>query len=241
MRLAILPPASAQEGNFVMLIRNRFRGMARVAALSLALAVPVASAAMQNAYAQPASADDSYVFGLVTLTPMVHLPIPGATSYAQLIQELQAQGYADIKVTPLSPNRFDPRPELVHPDLTFTSADDEAARDTRSTSGGTARPPRTGRPSRFMSTTRRTARRAPARTLGPAEGVARGPSNCLRVHELAASPWQIGSAGDAALPRRGHAFEGVVVRLDQEQVSKANGGLHRIMRTAEHPRGKDAA
>lgn len=109
---------------------NRFRRMARAAVLSLSLALPAVSAAVQGAYAQAASADDSYFFGLVTRTPMVHLPMPGTASYAQLIQQLQAQGYADIKLTPLSPNLFDPRPELMHPDLTFTSAKDDAARDT---------------------------------------------------------------------------------------------------------------
>ena len=113
-----------------MSTRNRFAALPRIAALSLALAVPAVSAAVQAANAETATPDESYVFGLVTLTPMMHVPMAGAASYAQLIRLLQSQGYADIKVTPLSPNSFDPRPELMHPDLTFTSAADDAARDT---------------------------------------------------------------------------------------------------------------
>jgi hypothetical protein len=88
------------------------------------------ASAVLCALAPTASADDSYFFGLVTPTPTVHVPMAGAASYAQLIRQLQAQGYTDIKVTPLSPNAFDPRPELMHPDITFTSPDNEEAQDT---------------------------------------------------------------------------------------------------------------
>ncbi len=88
------------------------------------------ASAVLGAMTQTASADDSYFFGLVTPTPTVHVPMAGATSYAQLIRQLQAQGYTDVKVTPLSPNAFDPRPELMHPDITFTSPDNEEAQDT---------------------------------------------------------------------------------------------------------------
>ncbi|MGO8915424.1 MAG: hypothetical protein ACLQJR_05900 [Stellaceae bacterium] len=113
-----------------MSTRNRLTNLPRLLALSLALALPAVSAPVQSARAETASADPSYVFGLVTLTPMVHVPLAGAASEAQLIQQLQAQGFSDFKVTPLSPNRFDPRPELMHPDLTVTSAADERAQNT---------------------------------------------------------------------------------------------------------------
>jgi hypothetical protein len=99
------------------------------AALSLAATLFAGPVALQHDGAL-ITADTSYFFGLVRRTPMVHLPMPGVTSYAQLIQRLQSEGYTDIKVTPLSPNMFDPRPELLHPDLTFTSAENAAARNT---------------------------------------------------------------------------------------------------------------
>ncbi len=105
-------------------------GQARRAALSLALAASLASAAALGLATPAAAADDGYLFGLVTPTPMVHLALPGTASEAQLIGTLQAQGFADIKVTPLSPNAFDPRPEFMHPDLTYSSPDDAAARNT---------------------------------------------------------------------------------------------------------------
>lgn len=110
-----------------MSAQNRFNGLRRFRAL--ALAVSAAALAMPGA-STPAAAEDSYLFGLVTLTPMVHVPLAGTATDATLIRQLQSQGYADIKVTPLSPNLFDPRPELMHPDLTFTSAEDRGAQDT---------------------------------------------------------------------------------------------------------------
>jgi hypothetical protein len=103
---------------------------ARRTALSLAVAAALAGAALLGAATPAAAADDGYFFGLVTPTPMVHLALPGSASEAQLIGTLQAQGFNDIKVTPLSPNAFDPRPELLHPDLTYSSPDDAAARNT---------------------------------------------------------------------------------------------------------------
>jgi hypothetical protein len=109
-----------------MSARHRFTSLPRLAALSIAFATAAALAAC----APTAASDDSYVFGLVTPTPMVHLAMSGATSDAQLIQQLQRQGYSDIKVTPLSPNIFDPRPELLHTDLTYSSPDDPKAQDT---------------------------------------------------------------------------------------------------------------
>jgi len=105
-----------------MLTQNRVTELARVVLVSLA--------AVMVGCAPTAVSDDSYFFGLVTPTPMVHVPMAGVASYTQLIEELQSQGYTDIKVTPLSPNSFDPRPEFTHPALVFTSVDDEQAQDT---------------------------------------------------------------------------------------------------------------
>ncbi len=99
-------------------------------ALMVGFCLLLITSAVLCASAPSAAADESYFFGLVTPTPMVHLPMAGASSYAQLIELLQSQGYGDVKVTPLSPNVFDPRPELMHPDLTFTSPDNEDAQDT---------------------------------------------------------------------------------------------------------------
>ncbi len=113
-----------------MSTENRSTGLRHFAGLSLAFAVWVASAVMPSACTPTAAADDPYVFGLVTRTAMAHVPMSATATYAQLIRQLQSQDYADIKVTPLSPNLFDPRPELMHPDLAFTSADNEAAQDT---------------------------------------------------------------------------------------------------------------
>jgi hypothetical protein len=117
-----MPPASALERNFVMSTQNRVTELARVVLLLLAAVVA--------GCARTAVPDDSYFFGLATPTPMVHVPMAGVASYTQLIEQLQSQGYTDIKVTPLSANSFDPRPELMHPDLVFTSVDDEEAQDT---------------------------------------------------------------------------------------------------------------
>lgn len=113
-----------------MSTENRPTGLRHFAGLSLAFAVWVASAVMLGASTPTAAANDRYDFGLVTPTPMAHVPMSATATYAQLIRQLQSQDYADIKVTPLSPNRFDPRPELMHPDLTFVSADDETAQAT---------------------------------------------------------------------------------------------------------------
>ena len=106
--------------------RNRFKDLSSALLLSLAVAVPAVVVPLEPAGA----ADDSYFFGIVTHTPMVHVPMPDVASYAQLVQQLQVQGYANIKVTPLLPNLFDPRPELIHPDLTFTSPRDKVAQAT---------------------------------------------------------------------------------------------------------------
>lgn len=108
-----------------MSAKNRLSGLSRVALLSLALTAAAALGA-----SRPAAAEESYVFGLVQRTPTVHLALPGATSEAQLIARLQRDGYADIKVTPLSPNIFDPRPELFHVDLTVSSPSDPRAQGT---------------------------------------------------------------------------------------------------------------
>ena len=64
--------------------------------------------------------------GLGPPLPSVHVSLAGVATDAQLIQQLQAQGYTDIKVTPNYPNRFDPRPEIVYG---FSSPNDEDARD----------------------------------------------------------------------------------------------------------------
>jgi hypothetical protein len=106
--------------------RNRFKDLSGALLLSLAVAAPAVLMPLEPAGA----ADDSYFFGIVTRTPMVHVPMPDVASYAQLVQQLEAQGYANIKVTPLFPNLFDPRPELIHPDLTFTSPGDKVAQAT---------------------------------------------------------------------------------------------------------------
>jgi hypothetical protein len=99
------------------------------AALSAACAAALSLAALLAAPA-PSAAEESYFFGLVTLTPMVHVPLSGSASEAQLIRALQADGFTDITVTPLQPNGFDPRPELQHPDLTASSPADPRAQGT---------------------------------------------------------------------------------------------------------------
>lgn len=109
-----------------MSVHRRLSGKAGVAALSLALVAAGAIATSQPS----AAADDSYFFGLVRPTPMVHVPMAGAESEAQLIRALQSEGYSDIKVTSIEPNIFDPRPELMHPDLTYSSAADPQAQHT---------------------------------------------------------------------------------------------------------------
>lgn len=109
-----------------MSARPRLAGLFRPALLSLSLS----AISLLGGSGPAAAAEDAYFFGLVTRTPMVHVPLAGTATYAVLIGRLRAEGYADVKLTPLSPNRFDPRPELMHPDLTITSADTDAARET---------------------------------------------------------------------------------------------------------------
>jgi hypothetical protein len=99
------------------------------ATLPAALAAALSLAALLAAPA-PSAAEESYFFGLVTPTPMVHVPLAGSASEAQLIRALQADGFTDIAVTPLQPNGIDPRPELLHPDLTVSSPADPRAQDT---------------------------------------------------------------------------------------------------------------
>ncbi len=121
-----------------MSARTRFARLPRLLLLSLALAAPAACAPV-------APSDDSYVFGLVTLAPMVHVPISGSATYAQLIRQLRSQGYGDITLTPLSPNLFDPRPELTHPDLDFVSPADAGAGETQVHPGWNGTAARDGR------------------------------------------------------------------------------------------------
>jgi hypothetical protein len=102
---------------------------ARRAALSAAFGAALSTAALLGATA-PSAAEESYFFGLITPTPMVHVALSGTASEAQLISTLEAQGFTDIKVTPLSPNQFDPRPELLHVDLTVSSPSDPRAQTT---------------------------------------------------------------------------------------------------------------
>jgi hypothetical protein len=127
------------KGSVPLAVLSGAACLAGGAALSLAMAYFGGLAALE-ADGVVMTADTFYFFGLARRAPMVHLPMSGVASYAQLIRQLQSEGYTDIKVTPLSPNMFDPRPELMHPDLTFTSAEDAAAQNTAIHSGwnGTA-------------------------------------------------------------------------------------------------------
>jgi hypothetical protein len=65
--------------------------------------------------------------GLITEAPALQVAIAGGESEAQLIRQLEAQGYDDVRVTEFRPNNVDRRPELMH---AFRSADDEAAQVT---------------------------------------------------------------------------------------------------------------
>jgi hypothetical protein len=65
--------------------------------------------------------------GFIEPVPAVQVAMSQGASEAQLIRELQAQGYDDVRVTELLPNRFDEHPELMQG---FRSADDPAAQAT---------------------------------------------------------------------------------------------------------------
>jgi len=83
--------------------------LARVAVLSL-LAAPLVACAGSG--------------GLIDDAPALRVAIADVESEAQLIRQLQSQGYDDIRVTEFYPNDIDRRPELMH---AFRSADDEDA------------------------------------------------------------------------------------------------------------------
>jgi hypothetical protein len=65
--------------------------------------------------------------GLIQDAPALHIAISDPESDAQLIRQLQSQGYDDIRVTEFYPNDIDRRPELMHG---FRSAEDEDAQVT---------------------------------------------------------------------------------------------------------------
>jgi hypothetical protein len=85
----------------------------RAAFLSIALASPLAACAGAGQ--------------IIDDAPALHVAVAGVESEAQLVAQLQALGYRDIRVTGFQPNEIDRRPELSHG---FTSADDEDAQVT---------------------------------------------------------------------------------------------------------------
>lgn len=95
---------------------------------ALAGGIAVMSVALLAAAAPGAeAAEQSYLSGLITPAPAVHVTVTGLTSEAQLMQQLGSQGYSDIKLSPEYPNSFDPHPELLHG---VTSPADPAAQIT---------------------------------------------------------------------------------------------------------------
>jgi hypothetical protein len=74
--------------------------------------------------ASPAMAQQA---GLLQPAPSVHVAVAGVASCAQLIRQLQAQGYTDIKISEDYPNVLDPRPEIRHG---YSSPDDQDAKVT---------------------------------------------------------------------------------------------------------------
>jgi hypothetical protein len=87
------------------------KGLPGAALLYLALALPLGSCAGSP--------------GIIEDSPEFHTPIVGVASDAQLIEQLRAAGFEDIRVTPFYPNDIDRRPELTHG---FVSADDPDAK-----------------------------------------------------------------------------------------------------------------
>ncbi len=57
-------------------------------------------------------------YDLVSVTPWINVTIPSVTSQTQLAHRLQSQGYSDVKLSSLTPNPAQPKPEL------YTGRDD---------------------------------------------------------------------------------------------------------------------
>ncbi len=91
------------------MINNSFVFSAALFAVVASVAPPISNAVAED---------------FVTGEMAVHVAVPGPESEAQLIEQLQARGFAGIKVTDVSPTFWDARPDYLHG---FTSATDPAA------------------------------------------------------------------------------------------------------------------